>query len=166
MAEPFFSNKSDSTPKTHLKSHMLAQRSNWATHLPGRSFGWQNKNVYCLGPNPAAGEVVYTSKLGHFFENSWFYFPKRVTKKSEDAQGPIWRYLVMKWVSNISKKHENRLPPCHVRPNPAKVRGNRIVWSMPCPWTPPDLPKYHFKLSKKQFLWKRRFSVFLQFFAQ
>ena len=54
-------------------------------------------------------------------------------------RGPIWRYLVMKWISNISKKHENRLPPCPVRPNPAKVRGNRVVWSMPCPQTPPDL---------------------------
>ena len=37
-------------------------------------------------------------------------------------------------------KHENRLPPCHVRPNPAKLRGNRFVQSMPCPRTPPDLP--------------------------
>ena len=37
-------------------------------------------------------------------------------------------------------KHENRLPPCHVRPNPATVRRNRFVWSMPCPRTPPDLP--------------------------
>ena len=79
------------------------------------------------------------------WKHIWFYFPEMVTgfqkkpRTNLEARGPIWRYLVMKWVSNISKKHENRFPPCHVRPNPAKVRGNRIVWSMPCPRTPPDL---------------------------
>ena len=36
-------------------------------------------------------------------------FPKN-PRTNLEARGPIWRYLVMKWVSNISKKHANRLP--------------------------------------------------------
>ena len=42
-------------------------------------------------------------------------------------------------------KHENRPPPCHVRPNPAKLRGNRFVQSTPCPWTPLDLTNIIFR---------------------
>ena len=62
-------------------------------------------------------------------------------KPEDQSGGPRTNLEVfgMKWVSNIVQKHENPLPPCHVRPNPAKVRGNRIVWSMPCPRTPLDL---------------------------
>ena len=29
--------------------------------------------------------------------------------------------------------------PMPFKTKPRKVRGNRFVWSMPCPWTPPDL---------------------------
>ena len=36
--------------------------------------------------------------------------------------------------------------------NPTKVRGNRFVWSMPCPWTPPDLPNTIEKNSFRDFV--------------
>ena len=42
--------------------------------------------------------------------------------------------------------------PCHVRQNPAKVRGNRFVWSMPCPRTPPDLSNIISNCQKNSFL--------------
>ena len=58
-----------------------------------------------------------------------------LSKKSADQSGGPRTHF-----GGISKKHENRVPRCHVRPNPAKVRGDRIAWSMPCPQTPPDLP--------------------------
>ena len=64
-------------------------------------------------------------------------------KKSEDQSGGPRTNLEV-FGDEVSfqnfQKHENRLSPCHVRPNPAKVRGNRFVWSMPCPQTPLDLP--------------------------
>ena len=79
------------------------------------------------------------------------------------VRGPIWRPEdqfggIWWWSEYTSKKHEHRLPPCHVlvRPNPAKVRGNRFVWSMPCPDTPRP-PKYNLKFAKHMFLWKLRF---------
>ena len=63
-------------------------------------------------------------KLSKFLEKQKSFFWKLI--------GYTRRFMLV--------KHENRLPPCHVRPNPAKLRGNRFAWSMPCPRTPPDLP--------------------------
>ena len=71
----------------------------------------------------------------------------------------------MNSVSNIFKKHENRLPPCPVRPNPAKVRGNRLVRSMPSPRTPPDLPNSIQNNEKTCFCEKDDFPFCLKFFS-
>ena len=81
----------------------------------------------------------------------------------EKNKGPIWRsndHLVMKGLSKNVENHENRLPPCHVRPNPTKVRGNRFVWSMPCPWAPPDLPNINLNCQKTSFCEKTFFLFF------
>ena len=85
--------------------------------------------------------------------------PKKMQKKKRPF-GKKWRFgevvqvpgkskkkkesFFWKWIGYTRRfmlvKHENRFPPCHVRPNPAKLRGNRFAWFMPCPRTPPDLP--------------------------
>ena len=67
----------------------------------------------------------------------------------------------MKWVSNIFPKHENRLPPCPVRPNPAKVRDNVFVWSVRAPWTPLDLPSFNLNYEKTSFCEKLDFPRFI-----
>ena len=58
-------------------------------------------------------------------------------------------------LSKLSNKHENRLPRCHVRRNPAKVRWNLFVWSMPSPRTPADLPNVSLNY-KKNVVWKTK----------
>ena len=67
----------------------------------------------------------------------WLY------KKSEDQSGGPRTNLEV-FGGEVSfqyfQKHENRFSPCHVRPNPAKGRGNLFVWSVPSPRTAPDLP--------------------------
>ena len=83
-------------------------------------------------------------------------------KTNLEPRGPIWRYMAMRWVSNISPKNENRLPSCPVRPNPAKVRGNLFVWSMPSPRTPPDLPNI-IKLRNIVFVKNMIFQFFCSF---
>ena len=46
----------------------------------------------------------------------------------------------MKWVSNVSPNHENRLSPCLVRPDPVKLRGKSFVWSARSSRTPLNRP--------------------------
>ena len=47
--------------------------------------------------------------------------------------GLVWSYMawgrsIFMFFGNIGNSLHHQI-----------VRGNRIVWSMPCPWTPPDL---------------------------
>ena len=103
---------------------------------------------------------------GHFRKISWFIAPEVVpwlSKKCEDEpRGPRTNLDVFGDEVSFQyfQKHEHRLPPCHVRPNSAKVRGNRIVWSMPCPRTPPDLTNTILNFQKIVFV-KKMFSQFL-----
>ena len=93
-------------------------------------------------------------KLSKFLKKEKTSFPRKLI-------GYTRRFMLV--------KHENRLPPCHVRPNPAKLRGNRFVQSMPCPRTPPDLPNpifINFRSLFGQFFGFFGFLVFgIQFFG-
>ena len=77
-----------------------------------------------------------------------------------EIQKPIWRYFVMKLPSNLPSNVEKLTFRCHVRPNPAKVRNNAVVWSMPSCRTPPDLPNFSMNCEKTSFCEKQEFSVF------
>ena len=87
--------------------------------------------------------------------------------RSTEIVRSIWKiWKLMGYARRfVLVKHENRPPPCHVRPNPTKVRGNRFAQSMPCPRTPPRPPTFNLKLSKNRFLWKSRFFSFSVVFA-
>ena len=49
-----------------------------------------------------------------------------------EIQKPIWSVLRSNLPSDVDKLTFR----CHVRPNPAKVRDNVFVWSMPSPGHP------------------------------
>ena len=81
-----------------------------------------------------------SKKKGSHFVKKWRFREAILSKtKFKKKKSKYWK-LIGYTRRFILVKHENRPPPCHVRPNPAKVRGNRFAWSMPCPRTPPDLP--------------------------
>ena len=82
---------------------------------------------------------------GHFLKKQkCFIFLRWCPTKPEDQPGGPRTNLEVfgdeVTFQNFQKKHENRLPTCHVRTNPAKVWENRLVWSTPCPRTHLDLP--------------------------
>ena len=94
--------------------------------------------------------------LGVIFQNG--FSPKAVQPEApgfREIQKPIWRYFVMKLPSNLPSNVEKWTFRCHVRPNPAKVRGNLFVWSMPSPRTPPDLPNINLNCEKNSFCAKQ-----------
>ena len=139
----------------------------------------QKKKEAIRFPNDDFGRLsrfpIFFFRVSIFWKLIGFIVPGMVPWLSKnprtnlEARGPIWMYLVMKWVSKVSKKHENRLPPCHVRPKPGQSsrESHRMVHAMP-PDTPRP-PNYHLKLLKNKFLWKNRFSVvphFLNFVCQ
>ena len=107
----------------------------------------------------------FFGKLNYLIAPEMVRWLQKNPRTNLEARGPIWRYLVMKWVSNISKKHENRLTRCHVRPNPGQSsrESHRMVHAMP-PDTPRP-PKFHLKYGKNMFLWKSRFLNFSEVFA-
>ena len=85
-----------------------------------------------------------------------------------EIQRPIRRYFIMKLPSNLPSNVEKWTFRCHVRPNPAKVRDNVFVCSMPSSRTPPDLPNFNLNCEKNSFCEKLDLSVsrqFLRFFG-
>ena len=75
-----------------------------------------------------------------------------------ETQKPIWRYFVMKLPSNLPSNVEKWTFRCQVRPNPAKVRNNVFVWSVPSSRTHPDLPNSNLNCEKPVFVKFRFFS--------
>ena len=99
----------------------------------------------------------------NWFHSSWdgalaFKTIRGATWRPKDQFGGIW------WSSEfpIFPKNMNIDFP-HAMPNPKshQSRGNRIVWSMPCPWTPLDLPNTISNCEINSFCETIDFSVFL-----
>ena len=120
-----------------------------------KMFPWYSlvdRKMTILGGCPGSRKII---GWGVLFKNG--FSPKAVQPEASGVkkkiQEPIWRsndHLVMRGLSKNVENHENRLPPCHVRPNPTKVRGVCMVHAMPR--TPPDLPNTIYNCENQVFV--------------
>ena len=120
--------------------------------------------ILFFGGFPVSQKIYFC--LGPFFKMDFRRRPfNQKPLALGEIQKPIWRYFVMKLPSNLPSNVEKWTFRCHVRPNPAKVRDNVFVCSVPPPWTPPDLPNFNLNCEKNSFCEKVDFQFVVSFWA-